>query len=644
MRELGTRDRVLGDARLEMPMELRGDNHVVTTDEEESSDALTPVSQVGVKGGAAAGEQEDLLTDPLVDINKYRFNKKTYNFLRTTCPIVPKFHSTFGEPIERQEISQETDQGQNPGAGPNKGENRKLVGRVDTLYKHEKTGLNLVKDDFGVHILYDSALADMRSMETELLKVCSFYINKVEPMQDNDLKNVYPIVDRLKILDDVLHCESRFQEAKSHLVAAYLECFEHSSDCLEQQRLVQAMVDEMAKRPKLNLSATHFRDSYEAEIECLQLKTRLVRELMAMLMEAERQQNHATREYLEKAYRLLHEHLNEEWEYLAPEAKEDELNQREVRAKQSGGGRHSKNDRLSEKIARKTKVDHYELERRKEAAMQKVLNRHSGRFSTLADLSRELGIPLPDLKALLEPHHERDHLVRQSVHEHISFIKMNEGYPQFFSHSATQRSKFKFTEHSEEVGVLDFYESLQTMPKAIACIEGVLKEVTEAHRPDNGQQATALEIASLKVLAKELKRVKAGEESAVEGMHHLTDDFVVGNSDKMLFFTKELAASVNDPKQAQNPFVMAKLDIDEVERFDFVPYMGYIEAVPQAPAKEAALPADINAQPIQNKNFGKFFAKLEARTEGLQVPSMLVLMCNSVEVLRLRSVLLGTVE
>lgn len=59
----------------------------------------------------------------------------------------------------------------------------------------------------------------------------------------------------------------------------------------------------------------------------------------------------------------------------------------------------------------------------------------------------------------------------------MSFIKMNEGYPQFLSHNATQQSKFKFTEHSEDIGILDFYESLETMPKVIACVEGVLKEV-----------------------------------------------------------------------------------------------------------------------------------------------------------------------
>ena len=70
--------------------------------------------------------------------------------------------------------------------------------------------MNLVKDDFGVHILYDATLADMRNMETELLKVCSYYINKAEPLLDNDLRNMYPMVDRLKLLDEILHYENLF--------------------------------------------------------------------------------------------------------------------------------------------------------------------------------------------------------------------------------------------------------------------------------------------------------------------------------------------------------------------------------------------------------------------------------------------------
>ncbi len=47
-------------------------------------------------------------------------------------------------------------------------------------------------------------------METEILKICSFYINKNEPLLDNDLRNMYPVVDRLKILDEALHFENLF--------------------------------------------------------------------------------------------------------------------------------------------------------------------------------------------------------------------------------------------------------------------------------------------------------------------------------------------------------------------------------------------------------------------------------------------------
>ena len=121
--------------------------------------------------------------------------------------MVPKFHSTFGQPIERQEISKEIEQGQK-NLDARRSEARKLLGRIDKIYTHEETQLNLVRDDFGVHVMYDAAFADMRSMEIELLKVCSFYINKAEPLLDTDLRNCYPAVDRLRILDEVMAMEN----------------------------------------------------------------------------------------------------------------------------------------------------------------------------------------------------------------------------------------------------------------------------------------------------------------------------------------------------------------------------------------------------------------------------------------------------
>lgn len=156
-------------------------------------------------------------------------------------------------------------------------EGKKLLGRADKIYTHEKSGLNLVEDDFKIHILYDATFLDMRAIEQELYKICSYFINLAEPLLDKDITNIYPLIDRLKILEEVLELEANFQDQKLSLVQAYLECFEHSSDILEQQRLIQVIVDEMAKRPRINLSSTYFKDSYLTEIACLKAKTDLIR-------------------------------------------------------------------------------------------------------------------------------------------------------------------------------------------------------------------------------------------------------------------------------------------------------------------------------------------------------------------------------
>lgn len=95
----------------------------------------------------------------------------------------------------------------NQNADFKKQESRKLLGRSDFFEKHKETGFNLVRDDFGVYILYDVAFVDVRSLETEMLKIASYFINKLEPIIDNDLNNVYPAVDRLAMVEEILEHE-----------------------------------------------------------------------------------------------------------------------------------------------------------------------------------------------------------------------------------------------------------------------------------------------------------------------------------------------------------------------------------------------------------------------------------------------------
>ena len=114
----------------------------------------------------------------------------------------------------------------------------KLTARVDKIEKHADSDYYLVMNDFGFSVLYDATFGDMRALEQELLKIVSFYINKIEPLQDRDLRNVLPAVDRLGIVKDVITCEEKFQRAKLELCIAYTECLEHTCDTLDQQRLI----------------------------------------------------------------------------------------------------------------------------------------------------------------------------------------------------------------------------------------------------------------------------------------------------------------------------------------------------------------------------------------------------------------------
>jgi hypothetical protein len=70
--------------------------------------------------------------------------------------------------------------------------------------------------------------------------------------------------------------------------------------------LIQIIVDLMARRPRINLEGNHFRDSYRAEIECLEMQAKLMREFIDMQMDLEFKANNEIREYLEKTYEIIY--------------------------------------------------------------------------------------------------------------------------------------------------------------------------------------------------------------------------------------------------------------------------------------------------------------------------------------------------
>ena len=501
-----------------------------------------------------------------------------------------------------------------------------------------------------------------------MLKICSFYINKVEPMQDKDMRNVLPAVDRFALVREVCEWEEKYQRAKLRLCLNYLECLEHTCDVLEQQRTIQIIIDLMAKRPRINAAANHFKDSYKAEIDALDYQAKIMREFIAMQMQNEFTVNNEVREFLEKTYRLIYEQIGNQWQYFPKADVADEVDKRKVLKKGV------QND---EEIERLNKLEHDKpgMFQAKQASVDPK------------QFAEMLGMPFSSLLMLMKEHHERDPLVKTSIHEHVSFIKIQEGYPAFVYDTAVKKqNKVQLTAEGRPIGILDFYESLSVLPQVVGAMQGACQELRDAHRPDNGFMEAAMDVVTFQFILAELKGVRAEERgdhvSQSKVLDIIQDDSILGNSDKMLFHTKELIASIEDPSMIQNPFVMTKLDLDTVADFDFDAH----QALPKRQKQESdgegkdAAARELNSaeaardflgsaedsqsmEDLYAKGFdndeeadlidrkGKlldhakngFVPRLKAKKFRANIPSMLEVCCNGVEALRLRHLLVEAV-
>jgi hypothetical protein len=59
-----------------------------------------------------------------------------------------------------------------------------------------------------------------------------------------------------------------------------MECYEHITDPVEQQKLMQIITNTMARRPRLNLNANYFRDAYLSEITCITKQFELIKHIV----------------------------------------------------------------------------------------------------------------------------------------------------------------------------------------------------------------------------------------------------------------------------------------------------------------------------------------------------------------------------
>ena len=86
----------------------------------------------------------------------------------------------------------------------------------------------------------------------------------------------------------------------------------------------------MAKRPRINLAAIHFKDSYRAEIDALETQIGIMKDFIRMQMDTEFRANNDIREILEKTYRLVYEQIDNQWQSYPKADVEDEKTKRQI--------------------------------------------------------------------------------------------------------------------------------------------------------------------------------------------------------------------------------------------------------------------------------------------------------------------------
>lgn len=133
--------------------------------------------------GSIKREHEEMSTDP-VSLKGYKYNKRFNPALASTCPCVPRFHSTFGRPTLYEDVSQEMER-RHGEDGRWRSQATSIPAYKDRLvFKRTGSGHTgceiAVVDEEGTKVVFEEALNDMLLLEEEMLKVGSYFLNRAE--------------------------------------------------------------------------------------------------------------------------------------------------------------------------------------------------------------------------------------------------------------------------------------------------------------------------------------------------------------------------------------------------------------------------------------------------------------------------------
>ena len=124
-------------------------------------------------------------------------------------------------------------------------------------------------------------------------KTLEYYAFIWERSLGQDRQTLFPNLPKTLALQH----ELELQLTKIQLIEALIEVYEHTCDPLESVRLIQIVADTMALRPRVNLEATYFRDSYASEVKALTERLELYGEVIRVQRRTEQKKNEELRQF-----------------------------------------------------------------------------------------------------------------------------------------------------------------------------------------------------------------------------------------------------------------------------------------------------------------------------------------------------------
>ena len=132
-------------------------------------------------------------------------------------------------------------------------------------------------------------------------------------------------------------------------------------------------------------------------------------------------------------------------------------------------------------------------------------------------------------------------------------------------------SRVKFTDISTEVGVLDFYESMTTVPKVCSALTVIFDEVMDEFKPSNNRELVALHTIFIEKAYVEFKKTVAfcdEDMKEYQGSNFVENDMIMSSPDKLMFLIKDMIAHLSTGfKRTLNPFLVSKMDLTTVAHF-----------------------------------------------------------------------------